>query len=143
MKGKKLTEADLLAPVLRLFPRQRYHRLGEVPLGRKKIDLFCIPRRSSHEAVSVELKLRDWRRALWQATVNLQLADRSYIALYDKYVHRAEAHAELLDSYGVGLIAVDGRRAWFLRHARDRVFRVARSHKPEFYRVLLALAEEQ
>src|SRR5262249_19615878 len=123
-----LAEANMLVPVMRLFPKSRYHRVQQVAFGRKKIDLLCFPRQGRGKSASVELKLRDWRRALWQALINLQMADRSYIALWHEYVHRAVAHVRLLDTYGVGLISVGPQRARFVRHARDHIYRIAREH---------------
>ena len=122
--------------MLRLFPRRLYDRYGEVPLGRKRIDLCCVPKLRKNPVVAVELKLQDWRKALWQATINFQLCNQSYIALWHQWVHRVENHLDLLEEYGVGLIVVRPRVAEFVRASQDRVIRIARKHKPQFYRLL-------
>ena len=44
MSETKLSESELLRPVLTLFSENRYWRFGQIPLGRKKIDLVCVER---------------------------------------------------------------------------------------------------
>jgi len=127
----------MLAPVLDLFPEQEYERFVQVPLGRKKLDLLCVNRTDDSETVAVELKVRDWRRALWQASIDLQLAQRAYIAVWHEYAHRAEKNADLLKRYGVGLISVAPDSAAIVFKSVGRPRRIPREHKPEFYRSLL------
>jgi hypothetical protein len=91
MIGIKVSESELLQPVLTLFSESRYWHFEQVPLGRKKIDLVCVERNAPNASTSVELKISDWRRALWQATVNFQLAEQSYIAIWHKYIHRVSS----------------------------------------------------
>ena len=129
-------EADLLVPVLRLFPKRDYRRYLEVPLGRKRIDLHCVPRRPDFLAACVELKLTDWQTALWQASRNFQLAERSYVAIWHTAAARLERATSLLDHYGVGLIIVGPRTAVVARESLDRTHRVARRSRHEVYRYL-------
>lgn len=140
VKSEQLRESDMLLPVLRLFPKKRFRRYVEVPLGRKRIDLICVRKGKEDEVVAIELKIGDWRKALWQATHNLQIAERTYVALWHKFVHRAEKNRELLERYGVGLISVRARSAEIVFESHDRVSRVSRSNKPEFYKMLLSEA---
>jgi hypothetical protein len=137
MKTIKLFEAQMLDPVLDLFPGRSYHRMVQVPLGRKRIDLLCVPKHRRAMSASVELKLKDWRQGLWQASVNLQVADQSFVALWHEFIHRAEKHRDLLDSYGVGLISVGPQGAKIVRRSKGRVYRIARDSKREFYDLLL------
>lgn len=106
------SENDLLKPVLRLYPRRDFRRLLEVPLGQKKIDLMCVPRKHDSPRVCIELKIKNWKVALWQASVNRQIADESYIAIWHRYSHRVQQ--DLLEHYGVGLIAVFRTKATVL-----------------------------
>src|SRR5258708_1081848 len=115
MRKVKMTESEMLRPVLRLFPRKYYKRFPQVALGRKKIDLLCVPKQARKGSVAVELKLENWPRALWQALNNFQVAEQSYVAVWHEYVHRVERHLSLLDQYGVGLIAVGPRSARVIR----------------------------
>ena len=126
-------ESELLAPVLRLFPKCRFVRLAEAAVGQKRIDLLCCARNddSASGRVAVELKVRDWRRATWQAHVNLQVAQHSYVAIWHAYAHLPR-HAALRRA-GVGLIVVGPRGARIVLESEDRVFRVARELKRDFY----------
>jgi hypothetical protein len=133
----KLAETDLLTPVLTLFPEQNYWHVQQVALGRKKIDLVCIERDSPHGTQSIELKIQDWRKALWQASINFQLSEKSYIAIWHEYVHRVLRHSDLLSTYGVGLIAVYPCEAEILSESVDLVRRLSRDAKRDWYKHLI------
>ncbi len=73
------------------------------------------------EIVAVELKLRDWRRAVWQAVHNRQVATVSYIALPVQSIGAVDAG--ILRCLGLGLIGVESKDATiFLRAKRSQVF---------------------
>jgi len=57
------------------------------------------------ELISVELKWRDWKRALRQAYVNQICCDKSYVAMPEKHL---PVNLIPFHSTGVGLIAVNG-----------------------------------
>lgn len=137
MIGIRLSESELLQPVLTLFSESRYWHFEQVPLGRKKIDLVCVERNAPNAGTSIELKISDWRRALWQATVNFQLAEKSYIAIWHQYIHRAAQEIDLLKKYGVGLIAVYPEAAEFVLVSSDPVQRFSRYAKRSWYQQLL------
>lgn len=98
-------------------------------LGRRSIDLLCLPKRSYESSVAIELKVEDWRRALWQAVVNFQLCEKSYIAIWHGYSHRVLNGRSLLDAYGVGLIEVDTRFARIMLDSKDKTVRIARKRE--------------
>lgn len=98
-------EHALLEPVLALFSSRRYRHAVEVPLGWRKIDLVCVEKKSAGW-LAIELKVRDWRGALYQAAINQQLADKSYVAMWSRHVPNALKHRPLFEQYRVGLIAV-------------------------------------
>lgn len=133
---KRLLESEMLEPVLTLFPSSSYRHLEQVCLGRKRIDVVCL-RKAEPFVVAIELKIADWRRALWQANLNLQISNESYIAIWEDFVHRAEKHSEVLKSYGVGLIAVSSDSARIIAPSRDPVRRIARDQKGDWYQRLL------
>lgn len=58
------------------------------------------------DVVAVEAKLSNWSRGLYQAYRYKQFANKSYLALYSKYIHRALANKELFERCNVGLIEV-------------------------------------
>ncbi len=59
------------------------------------------------EIVAVELKLRDWRAALRQATAYQVGADRAWVAMPLAEASRAYRHRHRFEAEGVGLLAVD------------------------------------
>lgn len=130
------SESDMTAPTLTLFPEADYLRYEQVALGRKSIDLVCLSRHEQF-TTTIELKIRDWRRALWQASLNVQVSDESYIAIWELYVHRAESQKELLAAYGVGLISVSASSAKVLLKSPAPARRISRSHKREWYQRLM------
>lgn len=132
-------EGSMALPTLKLFPKDEFFQLHEVPLGRKSIDIVCL-QRSRPFSVAIELKIKDWRKALWQASVNQQVADESYVAIWHTFVHRAERHCDLLRSYGVGLISVSESASTFVLRSHDPVLRIARDKKREWYEHLLRTA---
>ena len=129
-------ESEMTVPTLTLFPSEQYFWLEQVPLGRKLIDVVCL-NRSTQFTTAVELKVSDWKKALWQASLNLQVAHESYIAIWHSFVHRAANNADLLNSYGVGLISVTEASAEILLPSPDKVRRIARSKKHQWYQHLI------
>lgn len=100
-------EAELERPVRALFEPSCFQTFTEVPLGRKRIDLLFVPHHGLGQWVAVELKVSQWKRALWQAHINRQLVDLSYIAVWTRIVPVVLANADLLRQYNIGLIEVD------------------------------------
>ena len=138
--GNKLIENDLAAPVVSLFPALQYSCFEQVPLARKKIDLVFV-QREVPLATSVELKIANWKRALWQATVNFQIVQESYIAIWHKYVHRVEKRLHILQDYGVGLIVVEHDVARIVLRSKEPPRRIPLSLKEKWYRGLVTHAK--
>ena len=126
----------MLGPVLTLFPAEHYWHAEQVPLGRKKIDLVCVERLAPHRSRSIELKIQDWKKALWQAAINLQLSEKSYIAIWHQFAHRVTCQEELLRTYGVGLIVVYANSAQIQSESHDPVRRLSREAKRDWYKYL-------
>jgi len=133
-------EDTLMEPVLRLFPRRKYYRFIEVPLGRKKVDLWCVSKINTNSYICIELKVENWRKALWQAAINFQIGKQSYIAIWHRYVHRVEKHARLLSQYGVGLIAVKQNQAEIIipSQNQDRAS-ITRDDRQKFFSGLISV----
>jgi hypothetical protein len=71
-------ELELIKPVIDYFSKQGYIVKREVKIGFYKADIIAFKREN---VVAVELKLRDWKKAIIQAK-NYQLgADYVYIAV--------------------------------------------------------------
>lgn len=100
-----IREDELRVPVQKLFPPEQYFCKSEVPFGLKRIDMVFRRRSNNQEIVAVELKLRKWRKAVWQATANRQIATYSYVALPAQ--NAAAIDKQLMASLGLGLIVTD------------------------------------
>lgn len=61
------------------------------------------------EIIAIEAKLRNWQRGLYQAYRYRQYANKSYLALHSKYVHRALVNKEHFVRSNVGLIEVNDK----------------------------------
>lgn len=113
-KGKKSTsslskECQLRRPVEVLFPEEQYFVRTEVPFGLKRIDMVFKEKTNGRSLIAVELKVKDWKRAVWQAVQNRQVATYSYIALPEGYASAVDT--AILGSLGLGLIVSGTRRA--------------------------------
>jgi hypothetical protein len=100
-----IREDELRLPVQKLFPPEQYFCKSEVPFGLKRIDMVFRQRSTNQEIVTVELKLTKWRKAVWQATANRQIATYSYVAL--PWQSAAAIDKQLMVSLGLGLIVTD------------------------------------
>lgn len=98
-------ERDLFAPVSR-FARTKGFKLQqkEFPFFEYRIDLYAFSRPAS-ETIAIELKIRDWRRALYQSLIYQLCSDYVYIAIPLK--NSSAVNLETLEAQGVGLIVVD------------------------------------
>jgi hypothetical protein len=56
--------------------------------------------------IAFELKLQDWKRALWQSIINKEIADICFVALHERFISRAMNQKGLFEYYGIGLISV-------------------------------------
>lgn len=130
------SEYEMAKPTLTLFPNEEYLHFEQISLGRKKIDLVCL-KKSVPFTITIELKIQDWRRALWQANLNMQVSDEAYIAIWHSFVHRATKHTELFAGYGIGLISVNEDCAEVVLDSHDPVRRIPRSKKRQWYEQLI------
>jgi len=74
--------------------------------SKREIDLVCLEKCMSPEIIAVEVKVRNWKRALRQAFKRMFYVDRCYIALLADYVNDVDLNK--VSRRGIGLIAVDG-----------------------------------
>lgn len=109
-------EDDLRNPVERLFPATEFVVNYEVPFGLKRIDLVFKSRSDEQDIIAVELKLRNWKRAIWQAVHNRQIASYSYIALPEATAPSIDIST--LNSLGLGLIVTNMKEARVLLSAQ-------------------------
>jgi hypothetical protein len=102
--SQSLNEQMLVGPVSRFFSSIGYMPFEEVPVGQKRVDLLMV-HRNYPKFIAVELKVKDWRRALQQAIFNQFVGHLSYVALWHTFVSRVDRAA--FEKYGIGLLRVD------------------------------------
>ena len=97
-------EAELAEPVARYFFRKGYRwQTTELQFYDYNIDIYGFSRLSDI-TVSVELKIKNWRRAFEQALVYQLCSDLVLMALPKETIHRVDR--DLLQAEGIGLLAV-------------------------------------
>ena len=99
------TEEILVDRVETLFLGGGYEIHREVPLLTRYIDLVA-RQPDQEEVVAVEAKVRNWLAGLRQAIVYRLAAGQVFLAISAR--HEGRVDLELLRSFGIGLIAVDG-----------------------------------
>lgn len=97
-----MLEIQIQNILFRDFKKKYQYVLKEAPVFSRSIDLVYI--NEEQEVVSVEIKLRDWRRAITQAIDHQLVVDRAYICLPNKKRGVSDELLNLLDSTGIGLL---------------------------------------
>ena len=97
-------EKDLYPPIVKFLNEKGYECHYEVKLLTRSIDLIALKRR---KIIAIELKVRNWQKALQQAITCRLCAQETYLAIAAKYSHRVDK--ELLHEYGIGLITSNGK----------------------------------
>jgi hypothetical protein len=97
-----VTESELYPAVEALFEDK--HIMGkEIALGSKRIDLVCVDK-DSGKLIAVELKVKNWKRAMHQAWVYRTCANEAYIAIPEDRLGLLDSR--MLSAYGLGVIAI-------------------------------------
>ena len=97
-------EVELTNPVALYFHRKGYRwQATELQFYDYNIDIYGFSR-VSDLTVSVELKIKNWRRAFEQALVYQLCSDLVFMALPKETVHRVDQ--TMLEAEGIGLISV-------------------------------------
>jgi hypothetical protein len=95
-------EVELYPPVEALF-KDDYIIGKEIELGAKRIDLVCVSKQTG-KIVTIELKVKNWKKALRQAWSYRACANESYIAIPEERVGLLDARSLL--ALGLGVIGV-------------------------------------
>ncbi len=98
------TEERLYFPVATYFRSKGYRVYREVKITKRWVDLLAVGK----DVVAVELKIRDWRKALKQA-MSYQLGTHyALVAMPLDNVFAAMRGRDMFEKEGVGLLAVSG-----------------------------------
>lgn len=97
-----------------------------------------LARDGAQELVAFEAKLTDWRRAFLQAYRNAAYANRAYVLLPEKTVHRALRDREEFEFRGIGLCAFNGREVKIVIEAagQDPLLQWLRARAHEHFNAL-------
>jgi hypothetical protein len=101
-----LRELDLFPPVAAHFLGLGYEVFSEVEIAGRWADLVAT---GPEEVVAVELKVRDWRRAVRQSMAYQLAADRAFVALPLFRAQEAYRSRYAFEREGIGLLAVDAQ----------------------------------
>jgi hypothetical protein len=99
-------ERLLTQPVLHLLEMAGYETLCEAPFFQYAIDIYA-KGTNPDDTVAVELKLKNWNKALRQARIYQLCATYVFIAMPAEHVHRV--NRSRLRGVGIGLITVEQR----------------------------------
>ena len=97
-------ENDLYPPLVKYFLKKDYSIEVEIPIHRNRIDLIAF--NNNNHLIAVELKLKDWKRALRQATYYQLGVDVSYIAMPFYQALKVYRRTGQLEEKGVGLFGI-------------------------------------
>jgi len=97
-------EAELTQPVLRYFQKKGFHwQATELQFYEYSIDIYGFSK-SADKTVSVELKIKDWKRAFEQTLIYQLCSDLVIMAIPKETIHRVER--AILQREGIGLLCV-------------------------------------
>jgi hypothetical protein len=137
-----MKEYELYSPIFELFPNHDFYpevAAGERSRTTKTIDLIGMPiDGTSIDLISIEVKIRDWRKVLKQASDNRFYVDLSFAALPESQIPQLDL--SMFKSRGVGVISVNGvaeevvpacRSAYVRSSKRDFIIRTCQMRRME------------
>ncbi len=80
----------------------RYNFKHEVKFFKKKIDFVFLDENENLHAI--ELKVKDWKNALYQLDTNQLFAKYCYLGIWHSFLHLVPK--KLLKEYGIGLLSI-------------------------------------
>lgn len=134
MTGSR-TEASLLSPISRFVRARGFNcQLEELQFYEYRIDLYGYSL-NRDLTIAVELKLKDWRRAIQQALVYQLCADAAYVAMPVESCRKADRDA--LVEFGIGMIGIasDNKCTEILAPRRNSVLR--KHYREEYIYMLM------
>ena len=99
-----IIEKDLVVPLEKYFTKKGFKTELEVPIYRNRIDMVAY---DESILISIELKIKKWKRALKQASYYQLGSDFTFVAmpLYESY--KAYWNKFRFEKKGVGILAVN------------------------------------
>lgn len=100
---ESIKEKDMKDIVSKYFEEIGYICFKEFRIGLKRIDLYFIHKHYP-KTIAVELKVKNWKKALKQAYQNLFYAQNSYVGIWHETLN--ETIASSINNYGLGVLKV-------------------------------------
>jgi len=109
MKNKR---EELLYPIVsKYFAKKGYYIFREFPFIEKsnlRVDVFAVEKNFSH-IISVEVKMKWFRKAVEQALVRLYFSDYVYLAFPERYAQYVlKKYIDVINELNLGILAIDG-----------------------------------
>jgi len=100
-------EASLVVPASQYYRRRGYrHQWRELQFFEYSIDLY-VYNKNTDISIGIELKLKDWRRAITQAMLYSLCADMVMVCVPKLTARLVDVH--ILKECGIGLLSYEGR----------------------------------
>lgn len=99
-----MLEQTIQKTLFRYLKRKHRKAKEEIFVLNRCVDIAYI--NENGELITIEIKLRDWRKAIRQAIDHQMYADRAYICM-PKHTNIGKLLVDELSKYGVGLLLVD------------------------------------
>ncbi len=96
-------EKEIYPQIESYLRKEGFDYFKEVQFLSRHIDIVGV---NGKKIIAIEVKIKDWKRALQQALTCRLCAHEVYIAMWYKFAHRVPV--ELFENYGIGLMSVDG-----------------------------------
>lgn len=96
-------EKEIYPQIESYLENEGFDYFREVQFLNRHIDLVCV---NGEKIIAIEVKIKDWKRALQQALTCRLCVHEVYVAMWHEFAHRVPV--ELFGEYGIGLMSVDG-----------------------------------
>ena len=102
----KLTEKKIENGLAKYYQNSDFIVKKQVYLSQKRVDILA-KQKDCNEIYAIEVKIHDWQTAIRQANLNRVYCNKSYIAIWHQFAHRAISNLDSFIQLGLGLVVVD------------------------------------
>ena len=99
---------------------------------------LLLKNKNNKKIITIELKLKNWKRALAQAYKYKSFSDISYVCMDQKNISPALEHIEMFKKYNIGLITIDNKNIIKVYHKP----KIKKAYSQQLYTEVQNLFEE-
>lgn len=115
-------EEELREPIRNWVEYNGFDAKDEVPLCGKIPDIIGL--QGSDVEIAIEMKLSNWKRALYQAFIYTNFANKCYIAMPENKKEVIKKNLDEFTKWGIGVLIVDSNdKVNILHHPKDKSLR--------------------